>query len=1151
MNKSYISLIMKLIVLYLLGGFLSLSAATYSQTITLKGKNLSLLEVLESVKRQSGYEFIVNSAILKNTKPIDVQVENMPLEIFMQKVFKGQPLQYTIEDETIVLFHKGAPRAEVTNAGRPSTSNIITVVQDYLVKGKVIDAKGKPIPNVTVGMIGTSVGNRKTDVEGGFVVKDAPKQFSMLFTAIGYQPVMVKVDDRKIHIQSTHAGEDASLNDVDITTSPQVFGVATNFTLRMVEVIQKLDDVVVTGIFKRSQESFTGSSTTISGDELKKISSGNIFTGVAAIDPAFRLVANNVMGGNINQMPEIQMRGQNSFPNLSGELSNNPNAPLFILDGFEVALQRIVDLDMNLINSITLLKDASATAIYGSRGANGVMVITTNTPKVGKMQVTVNNDFRLTTPDLSVYSLLNAYEKLDFERRAGLYTSESNSQQYRMDVLYNERLKAAVNGSNTDWKEIPVQYGYSNRTSLYLQGGDESVRYGVQVAADLQKGVMKGQDRNNYSGQFDLTYMVRNLRFNNSLRVFQNKSNESPYGDFSEYLTMNPYWVPYDGQGNAKKLLENLSIGPYLYTQTNPLYDATLHSVNANEYLGISNNFQIRYEPTSYLFLESSVNISKQNGSGDQFYSADDSRFNEVTDIKRKGSYTAKSESSFSYESITTANFNMTRGKHQMFSTAGFNFASAVNDYYTIIAEGFTFDRLDNLLFATQYQQNGKPAGDESTVRRVGFILNGNYSYDNRFLVDISYRRDGSSQYGTNKRFGDFWSTGFGWNIHHEKFLQQSDFINRLRLRTTYGSTGSLNIPAYASQTRYSFDVSSNYYDELGAIVTNLANPNLSWQNVYKFNLGIDATLLREKLEVRAEIYQEDTKNSLTSITLAPSTGFSSYSENLGAIRNRGLEFSARYKVLEDKEKGLLWSVNVNGFTNENILKKLSNKLKASNEDLNETNEEATGQSVPNVLFEEGQSMNAIYVVRSLGVDPTTGAEVYLTKSGVPTFEWNAADKVAYGVSIPKWNGNFGSSFMYKGFEVSLLFNYQFGGQLYNQTLVDKVESVDPAFNVDRRAYDLGWSGPGDISQYTRITTSKEATRATSRFVQDDDNLTLTSASLGYNFYRSPFLKKWKVRSLQVRAITNDIARFSSIEMERGTTNPFARTYSLSIRAGF
>lgn len=1076
----------------------------YGQTarITMEAKNITLNELLSEIRKQTGYDFVFTSSKLDFTKKVSPRYKDAPLQMVLNNYFNTNAgVIFIIKNKTIVLIDEDK-------------------AQEKIVQGQVLSAISKqPIAGATVSIKEKKI-STKTDARGQFVLNIPEYVQELNVNFMGFKTA---------HIPLT---------------------ASVNYQITLEESSEDIDEVVVTGIFNRSAESFTGATTTISGQEIKKINTNSVLAAISAVDPAFRLVANNQFGGDINRLPEIQMRGENSFPNLSGELSNNPNEPLFILDGFQVNLQRVVDLDMNLIQSVTLLKDASATAIYGSRGANGVMVITTIPPAPGKIQVTFTNDFRLNTPELGVYNLLGASEKLDFEKRAGYYTSDRNLSQYFRDVHYNAHLKNVLEGIDTDWLKIPTQIGKSNRSSLRLQGGDQTFRYGIQFTADMQQGVMKGQDRNNYAGQIDLSYNIDKLRFMNSTRVFQNRANVSPYGSFSQYVNANPYFSPYDAEGNITPLLEEVNYHPWYspFTEINPLYNTTLHSVNKSEYFGVTNNFSARYNILPSLFVESNISVTKQTEGSDQFFSAQDSRFSSIADPSRRGSYTARNGKTFSYESMTSANYNMRYGKSQIFSMLGFNIGSDNNEFYQIVAEGFPYDKLDNLLFANQYQTNGKPTGDESTARRVGLVYSGNYSFDNRYLLDLSIRRDGSSQFGTDKRFGTFWSTGIGWNLHNESFLKDSQIVNKLRLRANYGSTGSLNIPAYAAQFRYNFGVSSSYYDELGATLNNLGNYNLSWQNVYKLNMGMDATLLNDRLDLRMELYRENTKNALTSVTLAPSTGFNSYSENLGELQNTGLEFSARYTLINRKAEGILWSVNVNGFSNKNILKKLSNKLKAANKDLDEANDT---QIYPNLLLEEGQSINTIYAVRSLGIDPATGSEMFLKKNGDVTYNWSASDKVNVGIEQPKWNGNFGTNAIYKGFELNLIFNYQYGGQLYNYTLVNRVENVDIAYNVDRRAYELGWTQPGDVSLYKRIRSTPNTTQATSRFVQDDNNLKLTSASLGYNFYGKAFLKKWGINGLSITALTNDPVWWSSIHIERGTENPFSRNYSLSLRASF
>ncbi|MCA5006754.1 SusC/RagA family TonB-linked outer membrane protein [Sphingobacterium bovistauri] len=1111
-NRNTISILLKKAkIIFPILGLILLSFSSSAQKVTIKGKNIPLRSVFAQIKKQTAMSVFARKDVLDSAKPVSFDGSTMTIEEVLTKITKDQPIQYKILGKEIIISKKDLPK------NNKSTSILqIQEQQTQIIEGYVYDDSGKPIPNASI----TSSENNVTAVsnaDGRFSIRSSISDV-LIVKMLGFENKSIKVRS------------------------------AEPLNISMLAKTLEVESVVVTGLFNRPKENFTGAATTMKGVELKSFSSNNLLTAVSAMDPSFRILPNLSQGSNINALPEVQIRGTNSMPNLSGELSANPNQPLFILDGFEVSLQRVVDLDLNNIETVTILKDAAATSIYGSRGANGVMVINSITPASGKVRVTVNNDYRITTPDLSVYSMLNAQEKLDFERRVGIYDQNNPRSQYFYDVIYNERLKAIESGANTDWLAQPVQTGQSNRTSLYLNGGDNSILYGIQLTGDLQSGVMKGQKRNNYSGQFDLTYKVSKLRFQNSIRIFQNTSNESPYGSFSNYVNQNPYWKPFDENGNIKPILETIQTGELNFTRyANPLYDAHLNIKNQNQYFGISNNFQLRYDITAGLFLESNLSLNKQSGSNDQFYPAQHSRFNNVTDVTRKGSYSAQNNNSLGYESRTMINYNLKKNKHLVFSTFGFDIASTNQNYHTITAEGFAFDKLDNLLFATQYELNSKPSGDESKVNRVGLLANASYSFDNKYLVDASLRRDGSSQFGADKRFGTFWSFGAGWNIHNESFIKDIEQINRFKIRSSYGSSGSINIPAYQAQTRYTFGTNNIYNGQLGAEIISLANKRLSWQDVRTLNVGADIVLFNENLDLKFDHYRSITNNTITTISLPSSTGFTSYVENLGKVENIGYEIGARYKVINNPQEGIIWSVNASAFSNKNTLKELSNRLKAVNDKLN--NE--SPQRVPNILLTEGQSINTIYTVQSLGVDPSTGAEIFLDRFGNKTFIWNTQDKVASGKTDPKWNGLFGTQFIYKGFTLQAQFDYKFGGQLYNQTLINRVENVNPLYNVDQRAYDLGWTQLGDRSDFTKIMLNKPPTRLTSRFVQNENTLNLNSLSLSYNFYKSAFINRMGLSSFQITAITNDLYRASSIQIERGTDNPFARTYSLSLRCTF
>lgn len=1074
---------------------MQVSASSLAQKVTLNQSNASLKSVFKELRRQTGYNFFYTDNLLENSSPVTIKVENSDLSVVLKQVFAGQNLDFIITDKTVVI-----------RAG--------TLISQEIISGFVRDDKDrKPIPGVTVSIKGTNSAVQ-TDKNGKFTISIPRDAKSLEFRFIGYKTVDVPI----------------SANSV--------------YTIYMTENQLALNETVITGMVDRKVSTYTGAAKTMTAAELKAVSPVNLFTGIAALDPSFRMIPNNTLGGNINALPEVTMRGQTSYPTLGSELVGNPNTPLFILDGFQVSLQAIVDLDMNQIASVTLLKDASATAMYGSRGGNGVMVVTTILPPRGKVEVSINNNFTLSSPDLSVYNMLNSAEKLDFERRVGFVNT------YRGQYINAERYKAMLSGVNTDWKSIPVQNGFNNRTNLALRGGDQSLTFNLAFSGNLLQGVMKGQDRKNYAGSFTLSYRTDKLTFQNNTIATQVVSNASPYGEFSQYLDLNPYWKPYDENGNVNKYLENINAGFGTGVSSvvlNPLMDVTYNTINdRNKNFNLRNNTTVRYDVNKSLWFNGALGITKTNGRIDNFYSALDSRFNGVSDLSAAGSYSINNNTSFTMDGTGSVNYNRNFGMHGVTVYAGFRLASTRLDSYTVSTQGFPFDRLDNILFAAQYSDS-RPTGNESTINNLSYTGSANYSYDNRYFTDFTYTRDGSSAYGENNKFGNFWSAGLGWNVNNEKFLKDSETINLLRIRGSYGSTGTSVQNPYAAQFRYNLGTTTGYFGEVGAFPGGLGNPNLSWQQVLKSNIGIASAFFDNRLTFNAEFYNEVTQNALTTVSLAPSTGFASYTENLGKIQNRGLQLDLGYTILSQPRKGLKWNVSVNAATNKSVLKELSDKLKSFNTALNTNN---TDQTAANAQFIEGKSTTAIYAVKSLGIDPITGQEVYLKSDGTPTFIWDVNDKVYVGDTRPTWTGAINSNFMYAGFTLNFSINYNYGADMYNSTLLNRVEAVDASNNVDKRAYDLGWTGPGSLSPYRRITSSPTPTKLTSRFVQRDNNIQLSSVNLSYQF-KTPFVKKLGLQNLTLSATTNNLANFSTIEIERGTDNPFAREYTFGLSARF
>ena len=310
-----------------------------------------------------------------------------------------------------------------------------------------------------------------------------------------------------------------------------------NLVIKMKDDASSLKEVVVTGMFNKRRETYTGSAKTVTSKDLKMAGNSNLLSSLSNVDPSFNIVTNDLIGSDPNKLPDITMRGSTALgsdvksmqTNASNKVSSN--LPLFIMDGFEVSLERFNDLDENQVESITLLKDASATALYGTRGANGVVVITTKKPESGRLRVTYKGTLTLEAPDLAGYNLMNASEKLKYEKLAGLYTAEDDvKKQQSLDNLYNARMMNAARGIDTYWLKYPIRTGVGQKHSVRVEGGDDIFRYSGNLLYNNINGAMKGSERNTFTGGVFLSYKYKNLTFQNDLQISSNTSKNSPYG---------------------------------------------------------------------------------------------------------------------------------------------------------------------------------------------------------------------------------------------------------------------------------------------------------------------------------------------------------------------------------------------------------------------------------------------------------------------------------------------------------------------------------------------------------------------------------------------------------------------------------------------
>lgn len=1128
---------MKLTVIFVLAVCIHVSAESYAQKVTLSGNNVSMEKLFKDIKSQTGYIFFYDKSLMKKARPVTIQVKDALLENALDICFRDQPLTYSIIGQTIVVKQKvpTIPDYQVTQV----ISAITEVNLSKTITGKVTDEEGKALEGVSVMVKDKKIGTM-TDEKGFFTI-DVPDDAKALeFSRVGYSIVTININHKT----------------------------SINAVLKL--VLGDMDDVVITGLFSRPTENFTGVATSVTGDQLRAVNSMNVFDALKVFDPAVRIPDNLDFGSDPNRLPNISLRGTNNFPGQSGNVDipsssadfmaayqTNPSMPLFMLDGFEVSLSKIYDLDINRIEKIVVLKDAVATSAYGSRAANGVIVVETKQPQAGKLTVNYNTTVQVTAPDLTSYHLLNARDKLELERVSGLYTTERPEYQLILSQRYSKRRAEIERGVDTYWLSQPLETGIGTKQTVYIEGGDAYVRYGATFGYTNDKGVMKGSGRENLEGAMNLSYRFKGFLLRNQLTVNSNISNNSPYGSFDNYTHLNPYWNPYDEKGNVKKVLETIT-GFGVDGQSviaNPLYNAGIGTLNKGKYLGFINNLFLEWRFMNGFKLTGKLGITSQNDESNVFLPADHTTFSNITDYnseayKTRGSFDKSNSGFSSYDASLVLDYSKAIGRHILYATAGVSTAEQRSKMTAISVRGFPNDRLDEIFYGNEYLNGSRPTGTHNITRRFSSYANFNYTFDKRFLFDLALNVDGSTQFGELNRFAPFWAVGVGWNLHEEKFMQGVDIFKRLKIRGGMGTTGSQQFPPYLAITTYGYNTSQDYLGLYGASVLGYGNPNLKWQETTKYNLGMDASLLNDRFSFRLDAYYEETNNLLLDISTPPSLGVLSYKENMGKLSNKGIEGSINAFIFMPNSSGFTWSVFINGIHNRNQIKEISNSLKKMNED----NDKNT-QSLPQQRYKEGESVNAIWAVKSAGIDPSTGQELFYDLDGNLTYIWSAKDKVIVGDNIPQVSGNLGTNVTFRGVQFGAYFNYQVGAKQYNQTLADYVENADISYNVDERVFQERWQKPGDVTFFKGLTnvegnTVTSITNVTSRFIQKNNFLDFASISLGYLFPEE-ITGKWGIKNTRFTVQANNILQLSTIQIERGRSYPFARMITFNLSTSF
>ena len=1068
-----------------------------SDRVTLSLQNVTVEQMFSQIKKQTGYNFVISSELSKNLRRVSVTANNEAVKSVLERVLNPLNCTFDIDGRVITIYRKLSDNRNRT------------------ISGYVKDENGDVLPGVPI-CIGDSRVCTVTDANGFYTFKIPSETCDIKLTYVGMKTQYVTIP-----------GGTAPVNrDVVMGSDTQ------------------LEEVVVTGIFTRKKESFTGSAATYTAKELKDMGTSNVLQSLKTLDPAFAIIEDTQFGSDPNRLPNMEIRGKSSMLGQRDELATDPNQPLFILDGFESSLQAINDLDINRIESITILKDAASTAIYGSKAANGVVVVETVKPKAGQLQVSYTGNFNVTVPDLTSYDMMNAPEKIEFERLSGRYdpsiVETPNQTQTSIDLTeaYYARLNSVAQGVNTDWLAQPVRVGVNQKHSMYVQGGSETFMFGIGGMYNGNTGVMKGSDREVFGGNLDMIYRVKKFQFSNKFALSNASYNNALVG-FSEYVSANPYYRIYDEDGLLTQWLEyNDDV-----KMANPLWNATRNSRNHGNTLTLSNHFQAEWTPNEMWKARARFGVT-YNTDGTELFTSPDNTNQVLTKTNgKRGEYTKNNTNALSYEgdfSLTFAKlFNQIHRINAVIGGDVYHNKSTVEGY---TAEGFPAGDFTKPSFAAGYLENGVPYYYDAISRSLNGYMNIGYALLDRYLMDFSLRENGSSVFGSTAKWNTTWSVGLGWNIHMEPFIQNNfKWINYFKLRGSWGNPGNQSFDSGRTLVTYALQSGNLNYFGIGALADQIGNPNLKWQITQDKNIGLDLTLFDSRFSLTVDYYHKVTDPLLIGITMPLSSGTTEYYSNAGKQTSQGLTFTAQYYILKNMEKRIMWSIRATGRTQTNKIDGIGNKLDAFNN---------SGRGSSTTRYFDGADPDDIWVVKSAGIDPSTGKELFYDLNGNYTFDYSYDNEQVCGNSRPDLEGVLGTSFTWGGFTANLNFRYQLGADVFNTALWNKVENIDFLYNQDRRALYERWHQAGDIVPFKDVR-DQNPSPMTSRFIQNEKTLSLESVHLEYQFFSNSWIKHLGLGSLRIFADARDLVRLSTIRAERGTTYPFARTIECGVSLNF
>jgi TonB-linked SusC/RagA family outer membrane protein len=961
--------------------------------------------------------------------------------------------------------------------------------QTKVITGKVIDSKdGSPIPGVSVFVKDVPSAGTQTDPNGSYSISVPASTHSLIFKYIGYKESIIPIKGDVLNVQ--------------LEADPK-----------------QLTEVVVVGYGTQKRADITGAITTVTGKEIEN-------TPVTTFEQALQGKTSgvNIQAGNgkLGQGIKISVRGQSSI--------SAGTQPLIVIDGIIVnqtnistdlaATDPLADINFNDVETFEVLKDASASAIYGARASNGVILITTKKGKAGKAKISFNAQAGFSKP-AHERQFLNSQQWLQLEERAAVgagkqdfltdsadFPHVEDGIAYEKGIMEDEFTTLAAGSTNwgstnTNWGKQAFQSAPQQQYDLSVAGGNEKTTYYIGGQALDQTGIIKGNAFKRYSGRVNVDSKIfsnidvgMNLNFIHTYN--QRVGNDDQFSTPLQIVALSPITPVIDPRSG---LLSGTPPGDY--DGTYPLYYNALINVDnayyhTNVYRTLGNVYA-NWEIVKNLTFRSEFGVDQTNQN-------EDSYFDSLTAQDTGTPFGFGRNTNSTIIHYTVNNYltykNTFAENNTLDVTAGTSYEYSNLTTSDVRGKNFPSDAYKKIASAALISAG---TSTESEYSFVSYFARANYAYKSKYLLSASIREDASSRFGSNNRYGTFPSGSIGWAINKENFMTSFTSLSELKLRASYGITGNAEIGDYTSLGLFSGD--AGYNGTAGQRFSQLANPNLKWEKSYKFDLGLDWGFFNGRLSGGFDYYRNNTKDLLLNVNVPETLGIPFQTQNLGKLYNQGVEVTLSSDNFVGKFR---WTTSINAAYNKNKVTYVAGQIINDNADLNRV--------------VEGQPVGVFYGREYAGVNPANGDALYYlnTKNANgslnrgTTNDPNAAQPVPLGNPTPPYTGGITNTFSYKGFDLSFTIYGSFGNKIYNQAGV--YMSAEASNGIDNQTVDQMnyWDKPGDITNIPEPRSFySNGTSPSSRWLSSGSYVRLKTATLGYSFPKQ-MLAKIKIERLRV-----------------------------------